>query len=97
VNAFLDVWFQLGIIGVAAFVLLVGLAFVRSWLLAVRQRSVIFTWPAVVLAALLTASLAESGILIEFGWLTFVICCVKASQNLSWRTAFRPPLEPDPL
>jgi O-antigen ligase len=97
VNAFLDVWLQLGIIGVAAFVLLVGLAFVRSWLLAVRQRSVIFTWPAVVLAALVTASLAESGILIEFGWLTFVICCVKASQNLSWRTAFRPPLVPDPL
>ena len=97
VNAFLDVWLQLGIIGVALFVLLVGLAFVRSWLLAVRERSVIFTWPAVVLSALLTASLAESGILIEFGWLTFVICCVKASQNLSWRTAFRPPLEPEPL
>ena len=97
VNAFLDVWLQLGIIGVAAFVLLVGLAFVRSWLLAVRQRSVIFTWPAIVLAALVTVALAESSILIEFGWLTFVICCVKASQNLSWRTAFRRPLEPDPL
>ncbi|MHA6694017.1 O-antigen ligase family protein [Homoserinimonas sp. A520] len=97
VNAYLDVWLQLGIIGVAAFVLLIGLAFVRSWLLAVRQRSVIFTWPAVVLAALVTVSLAESSILIEFAWLTFVICCVKASQNLSWRLAFQRPLEPDPL
>src|SRR5690606_16050656 len=97
VNAYLDVWVQLGIIGVAAFVLLAGLAFVRSWLLAVRQRSVIFTWPAIVLAALLTASLAESTILVEFGWLTFIICCVKASQSLSWRTAFRKPLEQEPL
>lgn len=97
VNAYLDVWFQLGIIGVAAFVLVAGLAFVRSWLLAVRQRSVIFTWPALVLAALLTASLAESTILVEFGWLTFIICCVKASQSLSWRTAFRKPLEQEPL
>jgi O-antigen ligase len=97
VNAYLDVWFQLGIIGLAAFVLVAGLAFVRSWLLAVRQRSVIFTWPAVVLAALLTASLAESTILVEFGWLTFIICCVKASQSLSWRTAFRKPLEQEPL
>lgn len=97
VNAYVDVWFQLGIIGIVLFVALVGLAFVRSWLLASRKRSVVFTWPAVVLAALLTASLGESGVLLEFGWMTLVICCVKASQNLSWRTALRKPLEQEPL
>jgi O-antigen ligase len=97
VNAYLDVWFQLGFIGLAIFVGLLGLAFVRSWLLAARQRTVVFTWPAVVLAALITASLAESGILIEFGWMIFVICCVNASQSLSWRTALRRPLEQEPL
>jgi O-antigen ligase len=96
-NAYLDVWFQLGIAGLALFLVLVALAFVRSWLLASRKRSVVYTWPALVLAALLTASLAESSILIEFGWMTFVICCVKASQSLSWRTAFREPLEQEPL
>lgn len=96
-NAYLDVWFQLGVIGLALFLMLLGLAFVRSWLLAARKRSVIFTWPAIVLAALLTAALAESSILTEFGWLTFVICCVKASQQLSWRTAFQRPLEPEVL
>ena len=97
VNAYLDVWFQLGFIGLAIFVGLLGLAFARSWLLAARQRTVVFTWPAVVLAALITASLAESGILIEFGWMIFVICCVNASQTLSWRTALRRPLEQEPL
>ena len=97
VNAYLDLWFQLGIIGLAIFVGLLGLAFVRSWLLAARQRTVVFTWPAVVLATLITASLAESGILIEFGWMIFVICCVNASQTLSWRTALRRPLEQEPL
>ena len=96
-NAYLDVWFQAGVIGLVLFLLMAGLAFVRSWLLASRQRSVIYTWPAVVLAALLTASLAESGILFGFGWMTFVICCVKASQSLSWRVAFRRPLEQEPL
>jgi len=96
-NAYLDVWFQVGLIGLALFLAMAGLAFVRSWLLASRQRSVIYTWPAVVLAALLTASLAESAILYGFGWMTFVICCVKASQSLSWRVAFRRPLEQDPL
>lgn len=97
VNAYLDVWFQLGFIGLTIFVGMLGLAFVRSWLLAAHQRSVQFTWPAVVLAAVVTASLAESGILIEFGWMTFVICCATASQSLSWRNALRKPLEQEPL
>lgn len=96
-NGYLDVLFQLGVIGLFLFLGLVGLAFVRSWLLASRMRSVVYTWPAVVLAALMTASLAESSILFEFGWMLFVICCVKASQELSWRTAFRRPLEQEPL
>jgi hypothetical protein len=88
-NAFLDVLLQLGIIGLVIFVGMLGLAFTRSWLLAGRRRSVIYAWPALVLVALLLVSLAESSILAEFGWLTFVVCCVKASQELSWRSALR--------
>jgi hypothetical protein len=90
-NAFLDVWFQLGIIGLVIFVGMLGLAFTRSWLLAGRRRSVIYAWPALVLIALLLVSLAESSILVEFGWLTFVVCCVTASRELSWRSALRTP------
>jgi hypothetical protein len=48
---------------------------------------VIYAWPALVLIALLLVSLAESSILVEFGWLTFVVCCVTASRELSWRSA----------
>lgn len=87
-NAFLDVWLQLGLIGLVLFVVLVGLALVRSWLLASRQRSIVFAWPALVLAALVTTALAESSLLFEFGWFTFVVCCVKAAEQLSWRRAF---------
>jgi hypothetical protein len=87
-NGYLDVWFQLGLVGLAIFVGMLGLAFVRSWLLAGRRRSVVYAWPAAVLVALLVVSLAESSVLSEFGWLTFVICCLKASQELSWRRAF---------
>lgn len=87
-NGYLDVWFQLGIIGLVIFVGMLGLAFVRSWLLAGRRRSVVYAWPAVVLVALIIVSLAESSILTEFAWMTFVICCLKASQELSWRRAF---------
>lgn len=87
-NAYLDVWFQLGLVGLVVFLGLLGLAFVRSWLLASKQRSFVYAWPALILVALLVTSLAESSILVEFGWLTFVVCCVKASRELSWRTAF---------
>ena len=88
-NAFLDIWLQLGFIGVAIFVGMVGLAFARSWLLAGARRSVVFAWPAAALVALIIVSLAESSILSDFGWMTFVICCTKASQELSWRNALR--------
>ena len=96
-NAFLDVWFQLGVIGVVIFVGMVGLAFSRSWLLAGARRSVVFAWPAAALVALIIVSLAESSILSDFGWMTFVICCTKASQELSWRNALRRPLVAPPL
>jgi O-antigen ligase len=86
-NGYLDVWFQLGLVGLVVFVGMLGLAFVRSWLLAGRRRSVVYAWPAVVLVALIIVSLAESSLLAEFGWTTFVICCLKASQELSWRRA----------
>ena len=89
-NAFLDVWFQLGLVGIAIFAAMVALTFVRSWLLASRQRSIVFAWPALALIALVTSALAESSMLTEFGWLTFVACCVKAAGELSWRTALRP-------
>lgn len=101
-NAFLDVWLQLGIVGLAAFGVLLSLAFVRSWLLAVQRRSVVFAWPALVLLALIVSSLAESSILVEFGWLALVVCTVKASRELSWRQAFtsapeKPVLPLEPL
>ncbi len=87
-NAYLDVWFQVGLIGLFAFVFMVGLAFIRSWLLASRQRSFVYAWPALVLVVLLVTGLAESSLLVEFGWLAFVVCSVKASRELSWRKAF---------
>ncbi len=89
-NAVVDLSLQVGAVGVFLFLAVVGLAFVRSWLLAGRRRSVVHTWPALVLVALIAVSVAESSILTEFGWLLFVICCVKASAELSWRSAVSP-------
>ncbi|MEP6480433.1 MAG: O-antigen ligase family protein [Rhodoglobus sp.] len=97
-NGYLDVWFQLGLVGFFLFAALVWLTFARSWLLAGRQRTFVYAWPALVLVALLVTTLAESSILGEYGWLTFVVCCVKAAGELSWRRAFeRSSLPEEPL
>lgn len=87
-NAYIDVWFQLGLVGLVAFVGLIGLAFIRSWLLESRQRSFVYARPALVLLVLRTTALAESYLPAGFGWLAFVVCSVKASRELSWRKAF---------
>lgn len=86
-NAFLDVYLQVGLIGFLAFVVLLVLAFVRSWLLASNKRSLVYVWPALILVALLVTSAAESTILVEFGWLLLCISSVKAAQSMSWRSA----------
>lgn len=88
-NAFLDVYLQVGIVGLCMFVALLLLAFVRSWLLASNRRTVTYTWPALVLVALIATSAAESFVLVEGGWLLLVVCAMKASQNMSWRTRLR--------
>ena len=93
-NAYLDVYFQVGLVGFLAFLALVLLAFVRSWLLASNKRSLVYVWAPLVLVTLLATSAAESTILFEYGWLLLVICSVKAAQGLSWRSAL--PHKPHP-
>ncbi|WP_167051060.1 O-antigen ligase family protein [Salinibacterium sp. ZJ77] len=96
-NAYLDVLFQLGSVGLVIFVGMLGLAFVRSWLLAGHRRSILYAWPALVMIVLLLVNLAESSILVDFGWLTFVVCCATASRELSWRSAVSAPPAPGTL
>ncbi|WP_104196549.1 O-antigen ligase family protein [Cryobacterium sp. M15] len=96
-NAYLDVYFQVGLIGFLAFLALVLLAFVRSWLLASNKRSLAYVWAPLILVTLLVTSAAESTILFEFGWLLLVICSVKAAQGLSWRNALPHKPHPDAL
>ncbi|TAM67741.1 MAG: exopolysaccharide production protein [Microbacteriaceae bacterium] len=90
-NAYLDLYLQVGLIGLALFVALVVLAFARSWVLASNKRSVIYVWPPLVLVAMLATAFAESSLLIEYGWLLLVICAVKGAQGMSWRSALPHP------
>ncbi|MDQ0574704.1 O-antigen ligase family protein [Agromyces albus] len=94
-SAYIDVYFQVGVIGALLFVALVGVAFVRAWLLASARRSVVYLWPALMLVIIATTSFAESFALVEGGWMLLVVCAVKAARDMSWRDALaagRPPV-----
>lgn len=79
-NAFLDVWLQLGVVGLGLFVLLVGITFVRIWRLAVRHTHPLYLWPILVFVGIITQNLTESRMLVEIGWVILVLFAVKVRE-----------------
>ncbi|MCS5716186.1 O-antigen ligase family protein [Herbiconiux sp. CPCC 205716] len=95
-NAYFDVYFQTGLIGIAIFVVLVALTLGRAWVLAAARKSIVYVWIALVMVVLVVTSSAESAVLVEYGWLLLVICTVKAARDLSWRRNLRRADDPVP-
>jgi hypothetical protein len=84
-NAYADVWLQLGLAGLIVLVSALGLAFVRAWLVAADSRSTVYVWPALTLVLLATVSTTESYVLSEAGLLLFVTSAFAAARTRSWR------------
>lgn len=84
-NAYLDVWFQTGLVGLVLLLITLGLAVMRTWQLAASKKSEIYLWAPLLLATMMISGLAESSLLFEWGWLITVLIIAKASQELSWR------------
>lgn len=84
-NAFFDVLLQLGAAGLVLFLLLGGVALIRSWLVASVRRSVVYAWTPLVLVTLAVDSMFESFTLAGAGWFMLVLCALRAGQSRSWR------------
>lgn len=90
-NAWIDVWFQLGAVGVVVFAALVLSTLVRSWLVAVDRpqrlpdRPLPFRalplLPLAVMTALVVQSIAESRLLVEFGMLFLVLIATRTKRG----------------
>jgi O-antigen ligase len=87
-NGFMDAWLQLGAVGAALLILLMGLTFVRTWILASRKATSTIVWGALIMVALVCVSLAESDVISGMGWFVLVVCSVRAAHQLSWRGKF---------
>ena len=89
-NAWLDVWLQLGVIGLVIFILLVATTLKRSWFDAVDRPRVavvddlpytaLSLLPLLLIAALVAQSAAESRMLVEAGWMLLVVVSVKTKR-----------------
>jgi exopolysaccharide production protein ExoQ len=89
-DAWLDLWLQLGIIGVIVFAAFALSAVVRSWILAVDRPQyspgapasydVATLLPVLILVALLAQSVAESRLLIEYGLFLLCLFAIKTKR-----------------
>jgi O-antigen ligase len=89
-NAWVDVHFQLGWIGLLVFAALVVTVLVRSWWLATDSPQVApgrtepfaatTLLPLLVITALLVQSLAESRMLVELGWTLLVVIAISTKR-----------------
>ncbi|GAA3927143.1 O-antigen ligase family protein [Microbacterium soli] len=84
-NAYFDVLLQLGVAGLVLFLVLGGVATVRSWLVASVRRSVVYAWTPLLLITLAVESMFESFTLTGSGWMLLVLCALRAGQTRSWR------------
>lgn len=90
-NAWLDIWLQLGIIGLVVFGALVLSAVQRSWSFAVDRPQnspagplpyvAASLFPILMMTALIVQSLAESRLLVEFGLFLLLLIAVKTKRG----------------
>jgi exopolysaccharide production protein ExoQ len=84
-NAWIDIYLQLGVIGLIVFGLLVLTTLGRSWLMAIeagpRRGRLVELFPLLVMVALIVHSLAESRLLIEICFALLVITAIRTAQR----------------
>ena len=79
-NAFLDMWLQLGIVGLLVFLWLLWTTFVRVWKVAVVHTNPLYLWPLFAFMVIATQALTESRLLIENGWMLLVLLALKTRE-----------------
>ena len=84
-DAWIDIYFQLGVIGLIVFGLLVLTTLVRSWIMAIeagpRRARLVELFPFLIMIALIVHSIAESRLLVEILFALLVISAIRSAQR----------------
>ena len=76
-NAYLDLWLQLGAIGLILFVTLLVRTFIKSWKLGVHHSNALYLWPILILITQLVRGVTESRLLIQSAMMLLILIAVK--------------------
>ena len=79
-NAYLDIWMQLGIVGLGLLIWLMISTFARLWAVGVRHTNPLYLYPLFMFLVIAAQSLAESRLLIEIGWVLLVLLATKSRE-----------------
>jgi O-antigen ligase len=77
-NAFLDMWLQLGAVGLILFIILLTRVFVKTWRLGVHHSSALYLWPLLLLVTQLVRGITESRLLIQSAMMMLILFAVKS-------------------
>ena len=77
-NAYLDVWLQLGAVGLILFVILLTRVFVKTWRLGVHHSNALYLWPLLLLVTQLVRGITESRLLIQSAMMMLILFAVKS-------------------
>jgi len=84
-DAWIDIYFQLGVIGLIVFGLLVLTTLGRSWFMAIeaepRRDRLVELFPVLIMVALIVHSIAESRLLVEILFALLVISAIRTAQR----------------
>jgi len=78
-NAYLDIFMQLGVVGLCLLIWLLAVTFVRLWTVAVRHTNPLYLFPLFIFLVITAQSISESRLLIEAGWVLLVLLAVKSA------------------
>ena len=77
-NAYLDMWLQLGAVGLVLFIILLARTFVKTWRLGVHNSNALYLWPLLVLITQLVRGVTESRLLIQSAMMMLILFAVKS-------------------
>ena len=77
-NTYLDLWLQLGLVGLGLFLILIVRTFIKTWRLGVHHSNVLYLWPLLLLITQLVRGITESRLLIQSAMFMLILFAVKS-------------------
>ena len=77
-NAYLDMWLQLGAVGLILLVILLVRTFIKTWRLGVHHSNPLYLWPMLILVTQLVRGVTESRLLIQSAMFMLILFAVKS-------------------